>query len=1090
MAAEGTPSADELLAHGDWLLQLARALVGDAAAEDVVQQTYEVALAKPPNRDGPLRPWLGGVARNLARMTTRGRVRRERREQREVVEETTAALAVPTPDQLVERVQLHQQVARLVLELPEPLRSTLLLRFFEGMSAADIARAQGIPDATVRGRVKDALDRVRASLDHAHGGERRRWAVVLAPLPAIATTTTGATTTSSTLAKGLLVKSTTKIGIALVAIVLAVLGTRQLGWWGGRDDASSAAATGSGGASGSSTPQLPRPKPAPGPTPRAAHRIAIFDDDPRGTIRLEGQVIDATDAPVAHARIAIDAHPAIVVESDASGTFVFEHLMPRDYQLEATGGEGYAGPVRLRVTDHTEPVTLRIHPAGTVEVTVTGDRDRPVAGAAIELRSTLTWSATTDAKGIARLTGVGPVWAPLVVQARGFAPSATMLSASGDPETPDRIAIVLAHGAAIAGRVVDDAGKPVAGARVVSTSASEPFPVVDPRRDGVTTAANGAFEIPAAAAGTWRLTATDAAHAPAVSAPIAVDGTHPRTGIELVMTTGGVVRGKVVDTTGAAIAAAEVHVVARGHVPWRARRQALTDGDGAFEIAGLPARTMDVVASSDTGASAIVPVDLAAKRESDVTLTLDVTGAIAGTVVDSKGAPIGDAQVYAEPVWTGGVGERAAWSVRGIREAVTDQGGAFTLSALPPGDYRVRATRPGVSEAAMSNAKAVVARPGDTGIQLVAPGDGRIVGKVELSGGRPPARVTIAVGDVERPFAGGAFAIAVAAGTHRIEISGPGFVAKTLSNVEVREDKDTDLGTISVESGRAISGRVLDANGAPVAKATVAAGPMLTGGGKELYIASESPGAKDTETDDDGWFSLAGFGPQAITVVAGDAHGRSPSLRIPPGPDGATVDLVLQPTTGLDGKVTRGHKPAENIVVIANPIGATSSNFFTTTGADGTFALDALAPGAYLVYPMFGGGGMKPKDNYARRVEVTANSRAKVEIDATPGPITLTVDVRDAAGKPTMAMVLVIQAALDAHSLDELRESVPASDDVIPFYIRGTMGGPAEIQGARPGTHTVCAAAFVPGKDPSSAAVTCTRVELSANRTVSVKLPK
>ena len=78
--AENAPTADELLAHTEWLTRLARALVGDAAAGDVVQDTYEVALAKPPKRHGALRPWLGGVARNVARMATRGRVRRERRE--------------------------------------------------------------------------------------------------------------------------------------------------------------------------------------------------------------------------------------------------------------------------------------------------------------------------------------------------------------------------------------------------------------------------------------------------------------------------------------------------------------------------------------------------------------------------------------------------------------------------------------------------------------------------------------------------------------------------------------------------------------------------------------------------------------------------------------------------------------------------------------------------------------------------------------------------------------------------------------------------------------------------------------------------
>src|SRR6187549_704281 len=100
---DSSPTSEELLAHSEWLTRLARALVGDAAADDVVQDTYEAALAKSSNRRGPLRPWLGGVARNVARMTTRGRMRRERREQAVMVQDEVAS-----PEQLLARAQVQQ----------------------------------------------------------------------------------------------------------------------------------------------------------------------------------------------------------------------------------------------------------------------------------------------------------------------------------------------------------------------------------------------------------------------------------------------------------------------------------------------------------------------------------------------------------------------------------------------------------------------------------------------------------------------------------------------------------------------------------------------------------------------------------------------------------------------------------------------------------------------------------------------------------------------------------------------------------------------------------------------------------------------
>ena len=224
MAVMATPSAEDLLAHTDWLTQLARALVGDANAGDVVQETFEVALKKPPQKDGPLRPWLAGVARNIAKMTTRGRVRREARELAVPV-----VTEVPTPEALVARVQMQQRVAKIVLELHEPLRATLLLRFFEGLDASEIARAQGIPASTVRSRLKDALDRVRATLDAEHDGDRRRWAVVLAPLPAVLSKG------SAVLAGGIVVK---KVIIGLVLVAAVVVGTRLAGLWGKGDDAS------------------------------------------------------------------------------------------------------------------------------------------------------------------------------------------------------------------------------------------------------------------------------------------------------------------------------------------------------------------------------------------------------------------------------------------------------------------------------------------------------------------------------------------------------------------------------------------------------------------------------------------------------------------------------------------------------------------------------------------------------------------------------------------------------------------------------------------------------------------------------------
>ncbi|HEY5921738.1 MAG TPA: carboxypeptidase regulatory-like domain-containing protein, partial [Kofleriaceae bacterium] len=1020
----------------------------------------------------------------IARMAARGGMRRERREQAVAVQED-----VPSPEQLLARAQLQQKVNRLVLELHEPLRSTLLLRFFEGMSASEIARAQRIPAATVRSRLKDALDRIRAALDAEHGNDRRAWAVVLAPAPAAVSHGTAAS------AGGLIMSTQVKVLIAVVVAALVIVGTRVAGLWGG--DATEKPAPVAKTAPSSSAPVKPAEPTA--ASASARELPTIYDNDPKGTLRLEGQVIDEHDSPVAHAMVAIDANPPMVVETESDGGFVFEGLIRRDYRIEATAGDRYAGPARLRLSDKPEPVTLRMRKGGSVEVTVTERAGgAPVKGAEVELRSwlsSLTWKATTNADGIAKLTGIGAGWSPLVVRAKGYAQAAMMFGTSGNPDTVEHAALSLARGAALAGRVVDEKGKPVANARVVATSASEPLPVVDPRRDGVVTGADGSFSIATLSAGTWRLTAIAGDYAPTTSTPFALDGDHARSGIELRLLAGAVVRGTVKDPNGAPVPSAEVSVVVHGYVFWRTRRQAFTDASGKFSIGGLAPRPVDVVAWHDSGASAIIPADLAATREQEVTLTLDVSGAITGTVVDRSGQPIGDAQVIARPDWTSGTADPAAWSVRGVQETVTDQGGAFRFAGLPDGPYRVRAARPSAPEAAWLS-PGVVTKPNGAPIKIVVPADGRAIGKIQLADGKPATTFTIMLGDTRPlPFVtkDGAFAIPAAAGTFALTVAGPGFVA-TDKQVTIAEGKDTDLGTLTVNAGRSISGRVLDEHGTPVAKATVAAGALLGGNGVELYIKNESVAAKDTETDALGRFVLAGFPPGSLTVMAGKSNaGRSAGVQLPASPDSVTLDLVLTATSSLEGKVTRNGQPLGDTVIFANPIGAMWSNFFVTTGPDGTFAFDALAPGSYVVYPRLGsGGGNGPGAMYMRRAEVVLGKKAKIEIDATPGPVTLAVSVKTEKGAALpMGRVGAIELSINPQTAEELRDgSQMPTDRIVSMHGGGIRDGAASIAGVHTGAHTLCAMLGDP-RVASSMKLKCSQVKLSAaaKQTASLVVP-
>jgi RNA polymerase sigma-70 factor (ECF subfamily) len=155
---------DQLTAEMGWIRRLAMALVKDAStADDVAQEAYLAAAGHVP-LDRPLRPWLSRVVLNVVRMRGRSAKRREFRE-----------LAAPSPDtvptaaELIDRVELQRRVAGEVLSLAEPYRSTVLLHYFEDLSSAEIARRSGVPEGTVRRRLKVALDELSLQRE---GGRR------------------------------------------------------------------------------------------------------------------------------------------------------------------------------------------------------------------------------------------------------------------------------------------------------------------------------------------------------------------------------------------------------------------------------------------------------------------------------------------------------------------------------------------------------------------------------------------------------------------------------------------------------------------------------------------------------------------------------------------------------------------------------------------------------------------------------------------------------------------------------------------------------------------------------------------------------
>ncbi|MFH2002469.1 MAG: sigma-70 family RNA polymerase sigma factor [Planctomycetota bacterium] len=176
---------EELLAHVDFIQRLARRLIIDShRAEDLAQDLWVAYLENPPNPRISLRAWLSGTLLNISRMMFRRSRRRERRErlyadmQEKVHYKTTGQRSV---GQEIEDQEILRQVVDALLDLREPFRSTLLMRFYKDLSYKEVAHKLNIPLDTMKYRLKRGLALMQDQLDNRYKGDRSKWTASLLP---------------------------------------------------------------------------------------------------------------------------------------------------------------------------------------------------------------------------------------------------------------------------------------------------------------------------------------------------------------------------------------------------------------------------------------------------------------------------------------------------------------------------------------------------------------------------------------------------------------------------------------------------------------------------------------------------------------------------------------------------------------------------------------------------------------------------------------------------------------------------------------------------------------------------------------------
>ncbi len=685
----------DMLAHRAWVAALARSLVFDQSqVDDVVQETWMVAMRSKPRDPDASRAWLGGIVRRVVMARSRTERRRRRRETR---------VAVPVDatieGDVVEQTELHRQLVDAVLQLDEPYRTTVILRYFHDLQATEIAEREGVTPSTVRTRMQRALEKLRRRLDETtgadragdaggaddrpadgSGGARRAWMLALLPLAmsaraeaaALATgaaaggstgvssgTAAGGGTTATGAAAGKTLGSAagaattgamvmgvkTKLAAGAVAVAAVLWGTWSVLDGGGAVVSVSADGATHGAlpvldAASDDTPTTLRPT-ASGPAvplraPDAgAGTLAMDATAPSEGIR--GRLVDAGGAPVADAAVRFawhSNHPEGLLGSEHRVHAGFEHLVTPTRQARSADDGRFELPVEFGNNKDGLDRTLLVvhHPDHVTRLHVNPPLEP------------------------GRLNDLGT--------------------------------IALADGVAVTGRIVDERGDPVAGA-AVRLLALRPDRSSDVHGGGdlwqghreealrttlvAATADDGRFRLTGLPAGEVDLALTSVDRA-----DTEVRGVTLRPGTEADVGTWTLPRGRrlagvVRHADGRPAEGAQLYVLA-DDAPYywddrqpdvvreRVRGLALADEKGRFLFGGLADRTFTLFATTE-GATATRLEGLTAGTD-DVEVVLEPPGRVLLRVEDSvTGEVIGDGSVLARlpPVF------KEAWTFFGLR---------------------------------------------------------------------------------------------------------------------------------------------------------------------------------------------------------------------------------------------------------------------------------------------------------------------------------------------------------------------------------------------------------------------------------------
>jgi protocatechuate 3,4-dioxygenase beta subunit len=579
---------------------------------------------------------------------------------------------------------------------------------------------------------------------------------------------------------------------------------------------------------------------------------------------------------------------------------------------------------------------------------------RPIPGAAVHAGMQLeeidgpegqTWQETTAADGTVRLAGLPMdevVW--LLVERKGFFPELRNMK----PGTGERreMRVGLRPGGVAVGRVVDEAGRPVAGAEVEIEGSpfdlwTDLFPAFlrDQATRRVRTGPAGRFRFRDLPEGEYELRIQHPSYVPLVADHPVRGGRSGDLG-RFVLRRGEALRGLATDPEGRPIAGLPLWAVTELTEEEGAPPPSATTGpDGTFVIPHLPPGTLDLYACGPGYLQQMIAVRF---LDEPVHLTLEPAAMLRGQVLDPEGRPLAGARLTADQSGFVTLSCGALWTPCAPQSsASTDAEGRFEVGPLAPGWYDLHAAADGLQPGVLEMLRAPAGKPVE-GIEIrlqpgeknddSSPGKSRellpVQGRVVGPDGAPVEQALIAAfGAQTWSLPDGSFELRLPPGeAMEIQVNKPGF-ALLSATVDPANPPPGGI-ELRLEHGTTVAGRVLGLAAAEREPRT------------EIQLADEGDTRLHSALRSDGTFQIDHVAPGTWEVqVLTETRTAHLSLVVEPGQTEVSVEIEMAPTHTVTGAV---------LDELARPIGGAviyGSNedgmvlVWESTRADGSFAL-------------------------------------------------------------------------------------------------------------------------------------------------------